>query len=324
MYSSSDLLKKFGKALDQESFSGSPIELYQPIAYTMQQGGKRMRPLLLMMACDLFGGNPDDTIFPAIAIELFHNFTLIHDDIMDKATLRRGKETVYQKWNEDIAILSGDTMFALANKYLAKSIPEKLPQLLEVFNQTAVEVCEGQQLDMNFERQDNISIRDYLHMISLKTAAFLGCSGRLGAIIAGASRENVEHIGQFGINLGMAFQLKDDLLDAFGDEKFFGKRTGGDIASNKKTFLYLKALELADEDTKMKLKDLYLNAGVHGKKKIEDVIDIFTHLELDRHTEAEIKTFYDLAFNALNMIKMEETNKSVLEEFANTLMNRKR
>jgi len=307
----------------QESFAGSPEELYQPIDYAINQNGKRLRPLLLLMTCDLFGGSVEDAINPAIAVELFHNFTLIHDDIMDKAAIRRGKETVYQKWNENIAILSGDTMFALANKYIAKRYHADISLILEIFNQTAIEVCEGQQMDMNFENQSEVSISEYLEMIRLKTAVLLGCSTKLGAIIAGARQEDLDSIWEFGINLGLAFQLKDDLLDTFGDEQVFGKRTGGDIASNKKTYLYLKALELADNEKIETLKDLY-SPGSDADEKIDRVIEIFRELKIDLHTEDRIDQYYKLALAALEKINVPEQDKQVLREFTGRLMKRER
>lgn len=323
MKSAAELHQQFENALMQESFAGSPEELYQPIDYAINQNGKRLRPLLLLMTCDLFGGSVEDAINPAIAVELFHNFTLIHDDIMDRAAIRRGKETVYQKWNENIAILSGDTMFALANKYIAKRYHADISLILEIFNQTAIEVCEGQQMDMNFENQSEVSISEYLEMIRLKTAVLLGCSTKLGAIIAGARQEDLDSIWEFGINLGLAFQLKDDLLDTFGDEQVFGKRTGGDIASNKKTYLYLKAMELADNEKIETLKDLY-SPGSDADEKIDRVIEIFRELKIDIHTEDRIDQYYKLAIAALEKINVPEQDKQVLREFTGRLMKRER
>jgi geranylgeranyl diphosphate synthase type II len=317
-----ELLEAFEKALVKETFAGRPAELYDPIAYTMGQKGKRMRPLLLMMSCELFGGNFQDAVYPAIAVEVFHNFTLVHDDIMDKATLRRGKETVYQKWNESIAILSGDTMFAMANKYMARGGNSNLSEMLNIFNQTAIEVCEGQQLDMNFEKQDDVSIEEYLRMIQLKTAVLLGCSTKIGAIIAGASQHDAELIWNYAIDLGIAFQLKDDLLDAFGDEKVFGKRTGGDIASNKKTYLFLKALMEADQSEKAELISLYSDPGVETGHKISRVLEIFIKLNIEYHTGQMINQYYDKANNALDEISVPEERKTDLKTFADYLMNR--
>jgi geranylgeranyl diphosphate synthase type II len=299
-----------------------PAELYDPIVYTMGQKGKRMRPLLLIMACELFGGSFKDAVNPALAVEVFHNFTLVHDDIMDKATIRRGKETVYKKWNESIAILSGDTMFAMANKYMARSGHANLSQMLDIFNQTAIEVCEGQQLDMNFENQIDVSIEEYLKMIRLKTAVLLGCSTKIGAIVGGAGEHDAALISNYGVDLGIAFQLKDDLLDAFGDEKVFGKRTGGDIASNKKTYLYLKALIEANPADKAELVHLYSNTGIEVEDKISKVLEIFRKLNIEQHTGLMIDQYYEKAIEALNEISVPEERKTEMKEFAADLMNR--
>jgi len=221
-----------------------PKNLYQPIKYSLELGGKRIRPALLLLANDLFGGKNKGAINAALAIEVFHNFTLLHDDIMDDAPLRRGKDTVYKKWGSNIAILAGDVMFVNAIQLLAKNDTSKLPEILDLFNTTAVEVCEGQQFDMNFETLQNVSIDDYLKMIELKTAVLLAASLKIGAILGNASQENANHIYEFGRNLGVAFQLMDDILDLYGDPEKFGKQVGGDIIANKKHTYYLKLKRL--------------------------------------------------------------------------------
>ena len=237
-----DLINKY---IDNQHFDGNPSELYEPIEYILRQGGKRMRPTLCLLACDLFGGNIDDCLTPAVAAEIFHNFTLVHDDIMDQAPLRRGMETVYHKWNSDIALLSGDTMLIKAFQYVLNTNKLYSHQVFAELCKVAIEVCEGQQYDLNFETQDNVSLDAYLKMIRLKTAVLLGSVLKIGAIVAQANEKDTENIYNFGIDLGMAFQLQDDIFDCYGDVKVFGKMTGGDIADNKKTYLYLKALELA-------------------------------------------------------------------------------
>jgi len=249
-----DLIKK---AFNPALFTHEPAELYDPITYTLNLGGKRIRPLLVLLGCDLFGGNIEKAMPAAIAIELFHNFTLLHDDIMDCAPLRRGQETVYKKWNTNIAILSGDTMFAVAYEYLSQSNPQVLPSALSEFTRTARLVCEGQQYDMNFEQQKLVSINDYLKMIRLKTAVLIGCSLKLGSILANVPDPETEKIYSFGENIGMAFQLQDDLLDVFGDEQKFGKEIGGDIVSGKKTFLLLKAFEIASQKERTELEKCF-------------------------------------------------------------------
>ena len=252
-----DFQEIINQHIANQNFNRFPSELYDPIAYTMTQGGKRLRPLLTLMTCDLFGGNLVHAIHPALALEVFHNFTLVHDDIMDQAPLRRGRETVYKKWNSNIAILSGDTMFAMAYQYAIQTEDQYVPKILRVFNKAAIEVCEGQQLDMNFEVITQVNLDEYLEMIQLKTAVLIGVSIQIGAIIGNASDEDMKLMYDFGIQLGIAFQIKDDLLDLYGSEKYFGKKTGGDILANKKTYLFLKALEQCHNSDKQALIDLY-------------------------------------------------------------------
>lgn len=234
MYPIEQLQGKIADSLSNLPIYREPAGLYEPISYTLQQGGKRIRPLLTLIATQMFGGDPDKALPAATAIEIFHNFTLLHDDIIDQAPLRRGRDTVYKKWNINTAILSGDTMFAVAYGQLAGSDPQQLPLLMQVFTKTAIEVCEGQQYDIDFENADDVTIDAYLNMIRLKTAVLLAASLKIGALIGGAGHQDAEAIYRFGENMGIAFQLQDDLLDAYGDEAVFGKKTGGDIIANKK------------------------------------------------------------------------------------------
>lgn len=322
MQTTDALLKKVNTALEAEHFDNRPRELYEPIAYTLAHGGKRIRPVLVLMACDLFGHSCDEAIPAALGIEVFHNFTLIHDDIMDKAPLRRGRETVYQKWNTNIAILSGDTMFAKAYEYLLRLEAPCLKEVLRLFTQTAIDVCEGQQWDMNFESSEKVSIEDYISMISLKTAALTAASLKTGAIIAGADTQDADHLQAFGKNLGIAFQLKDDMLDVFGDEKKFGKKTGNDIATNKKTFLYLKAFELAQGYTRDRLMYYFVNATLDQESKIVSVKEIYTKLNVKEETEKEMDRYYREALKHLDAIKVEESRKSELRALAADLMKR--
>ena len=301
---------------------GEPKELYEPIAYSMSMGGKRIRPLLTLLACDMFEGEINNAVYPAIAIELFHNFTLIHDDIMDKAPLRRGKETVYRKWNQDIAILSGDTLFAIAYQNLVKTKTEYIPEIINVFNQAAIEVCEGQQLDMNFEKLSNISIEDYINMIRLKTAALISASLKLGAIIGNADEMDVNNIYKFGENIGIAFQLMDDLLDVYSDSVKFGKTNSGDIKTNKKTYLYLIASKIADKEVQEKLKYYYSESFDNEAEKVSSVTEIFNNLDVKSHTIEKIDHYYEKAFNALEMIKAHNEKKVQLRKFTAELMNR--
>lgn len=317
-----DFQQKITTLIAQQQFLGKPVELYEPINYTMSQSGKRLRPLLTLLACDLFGGDIEKALYPALAVEVFHNFTLVHDDIMDKAPLRRGKETVYQKWNSDIAILSGDTMFAMAYQYALQTDTDLVQGILKVFSKAAIEVCEGQQLDMNFESQQDVSIDDYLEMIKLKTAVLLGASLEIGAVVAKAKPEAIDQIYRFGIAMGLAFQLKDDVLDVYGKQEDFGKISGGDIATNKKTYLYLKALELADATDRQTLLDLYSTTEKDSTRKIKQVKAIFAKYQVQEITSLLMEEYYLEALSLLSSIEADEAKKASLTEFATYLYER--
>jgi geranylgeranyl diphosphate synthase type II len=312
MFSLQDLQDKVNLLIANQEFKKTPPKLYDPIAYTMNQGGKRIRPLLTLIACDLFGGDIDKALYPALALEVFHNFTLVHDDIMDMAPLRRGRETVYKKWNSNIAILSGDTMFALAYQFALRTDHILVPKILEVFSKAAIEVCEGQQLDMDFESITTVNIDDYLEMIRLKTAVLIAVSLQIGAIVANATEKEIEAIYNFGTHLGMAFQLMDDLLDVYGEQEQFGKKTGGDIASNKKTYLFLKALELCDTDERKLLNDLYHDSGIDPDLKISKVKLVFDQTGVKADVELLMQAYYDKAMNCLDSIQVQEDRKSQL------------
>ncbi len=322
MYSFDDLLNYFEDNLKKETFSHQPEELYQPIGYTLALGGKRIRPVLTLMACDMFGGDIKDALPQALAIEMFHNFTLIHDDIMDNAPIRRGKKTVYKKWSPNIAILSGDTLFAYAYQFAQKADKEILGDILNVFNQTAIEVCEGQQYDLNFETRNDVSVGEYINMIRLKTAVLFGASLKIGSIIGGAKKEESDKLYNFALNIGLGFQLKDDLLDSFGDEMVFGKKTGGDILTNKKTFLYLKALELATDATKKQLLDYYSSSDINNQAKVQSVKSIFSSLKVDKITEAEINKYFDKGLVYLNNMNVNDRIKKELHKLASKMIHR--
>jgi len=308
----------------QVKLDSQPKELYEPIVYTLNLEGKRIRPTLVLMSCNLFNGTIENAFQPAVAIEIFHNFTLLHDDIMDQSPIRRGKETVYKKWNSNIAILSGDTMFAIAYRYLQKTNPAILPQALELFNNTAIEVCEGQQFDMNFENSNNVTIDDYLKMIRLKTAVLLGASLKLGAVIAQASSKDANAIYAFGENIGLAFQLKDDLLDVYANENLFGKQVGTDILDNKKTFLFLKAMEVAEGNNRTKLAAVFLDKTISDEKKIALVKTIYDKLNIAGHTTALMEKYYMKALSKLEEISVPAEKKSELIRFAERLMTREK
>ena len=305
--------------LGKIAYPNSPQKLYQPIDYVMGLGGKRMRPILLLMAHQLFDENIEKSISPALGIEVFHNFTLLHDDIMDNAPIRRGQQTVHEKWDNNVAILSGDTMLVQAYKLLTDIDKSILKEVLAIFNKAATEVCEGQQWDMDFETQENVQLSDYMKMIENKTAVLLAASLQIGGITAGASKENQNNLYHFGLNMGIAFQLKDDLLDAFGNPDEFGKQIGGDIIANKKTFLYLKALLLANDKQKERLVN-YFKTQEQTEQKVMGVKTIFTDLDIPKHTKDMMKAYYTKAMRHLEAI--DSDNKAPLIAFSEKLMDR--
>ncbi len=300
----------------------TPAELYEPIAYTLQLGGKRMRPVLLLMACEMFDSNLQNAIKPALGIEVFHNFTLLHDDIMDKAPLRRNQPTVHMRWNSDIAILSGDTMFVKSYQLMMQTEDKYLREVLEIFSETAIGVCEGQQLDMNFETLNTVSIDDYIQMISLKTAVLLAGSLQIGAIIGGASKEDAQHLYAFGKNIGIAFQLQDDILDVFGDAEKFGKQVGGDILSNKKTYLLLKAIELANDSIAAELKEWLNKSEFNPTQKIEAIKTIFQKLNIKEIAEKKMHEYHQIAMTHFAALSIADEKKEALLTFAESLLVR--
>lgn len=316
------LIEYFEEKLEEIEYNNEPIELYQPIKYTLGFGGKRIRPVTTLMGCELFSNEYKKALPQAIAIELFHNFTLIHDDIMDNAPIRRGKETVFKKWDSNIAILSGDTLFALAYQYAQQADKEILQDTLTVFNKTAIEVCEGQQFDLNFELRNDVSVDEYIKMIRLKTGVLFGASLKIGALVGGASTEDANHVYDFGVNIGLGFQLKDDLLDTFGDENIFGKKTGGDIIANKKTFLYIKAMEVADSETLKELLSLYNSPNTDPDYKIKSTKSIFTKLSIDKKANDEIDKYFLKGMKSLNKISVPSDKKINLREVAIKMIDR--
>ncbi len=308
--------------ISKKKYGTTPIELYEPIGYIMSLGGKRLRPCLLLMGCDMFGGDVEQALAPALAIEVFHNFTLMHDDIMDKAPLRRGKPTVHEKWNANVAILSGDVMMVEANKLIMQVPDEKLRPVLDVFNDTAVGVCEGQQIDMNFEDREVVTISEYINMIRLKTAVLVGGALKMGALIGGANNEEASLLYAFGEQLGIAFQLQDDILDVYGDPEKFGKQVGGDIISNKKTYLLIKALELAEGDNMAQL-NYWLNIKQFiPAEKVTAIKTIYNELAIREHAEREMNTYAQQALLNFEKINLPNKRKVILKEFADMLMVR--
>ena len=317
-----DLQAIISEAVDKLNYPLYPAALYEPISYILSLGGKRMRPALLLMACDLFGGDIDAAISPALAIEVFHNFTLMHDDIMDNAPLRRGSTTVHERWNKNAAILSGDVMLVEGYKLMMQVEDRLLRPILDIFNTTATGVCDGQQLDMEFEELDNVKIDEYLNMIRLKTAVVLGGALKIGALIGGADVKDAELLSSFGEHLGLAFQLQDDILDVYGDPEKFGKQVGGDIISNKKTYLLIKAKELADEGQTINLNHWIDLKQFDTHEKVEAVTAIYNSLDVRKYGEEAMQTYADKAFDALDAINLPEEHKQYLRDFADGLLVR--
>ena len=314
--------KEFLEYVSKKVELNEPRGLYEPIDYILQIGGKRIRPILVLMAADLFGGNYKKALDAALAVEVFHNFTLIHDDIMDDAPLRRGNKTVHEKWDINTGILSGDAMLILAYQYLESYDTVIYKKLNTLFSKTAIEVCEGQQLDIDFENLNDVLEGDYIKMVGLKTSVLIGCALMMGAIIAGSSQEDAQKIYDFGLSLGIAFQLQDDYLDAFGNTDTFGKQVGGDIIENKKTYLYIKALENATPQQKSELIDLYSNQNIDLLDKVERVKSIFKETESDVQLKEAIDLYTSKAFSTLNSIEIGDDKKKILINFGNALMNR--
>ncbi len=302
-------------------YDKKPDELYQPIEYMLSLGGKRLRPVLVLMAADMFGFDIQKALPTALAVEVFHNFTLVHDDIMDHADIRRGKPTVHKKWNEPVAILSGDLMMIKAMDLLCETDIDPIRPLISLFNKTAAEVCEGQQLDMNFESVAAVTEQQYIEMITLKTAVLLGCSLQLGAMVAGASTADQIHIYEFGKNMGVAFQIQDDILDSFGEGDKVGKKIGGDIAANKKTLLLIEALQSAKDDDLVAIKN-WLTITNKEQEKINSVLDIYNKYDVRGKAERLKEHYLKLAFEHLSKLSVSAENSSVLKQTAIDLMER--
>lgn len=322
MQSTERYRKEFIAYLSEKIQKKEPENLYEPMLYILGLGGKRVRPVLVMMAAEMFGSDYKKALDAALAIEVFHNFSLVHDDIMDDAPLRRGKKTVHERWDVNTAILSGDAMLIKAYQLFENYSGETFRELAELFSKTAIEVCEGQQYDMDFESREDVSIEEYLRMIEYKTAVLVGASLKMGAIVAGASEENRRQIYEFGRLLGIAFQLQDDYLDAFGDPQTFGKQVGGDIIENKKTFLYLTTLGKSGSKEAVQLEHLYSINPPDASAKIETVKGLFESSGAAELTRREIEKFTKMAFSALEQLDISEEKKELLRQFGHGLMER--
>lgn len=300
----------------------TPPNLYNPVDYSLEMGGKRLRPVLLLLSYNMFSESVENAIPAAIAIEVFHNFTLLHDDIMDKAEVRRNRPTVHMKFSENSAILSGDVMAFLSYQYLLESKSVQLQEVLILFTKTAIEVCEGQQFDMEFENRIDVSEREYIEMIRLKTAVLLGCGLKAGALMANADNEVANQLYEFGINLGLAFQLQDDLLDSFGNQESFGKKIGGDILANKKTFLSISAVQNASGNLKTELLN-WLNTGNQNpEEKITAILKIYNQLNIKELTEKKIESYFQKCNLIFQQIRVEADRKKYLFEISKSLLDR--
>lgn len=323
MYNHSDLKELVDRALSNLVYNTEAERLIDPIKYVLSKGGKRLRPVLALMACNLFTDKIDTAVMPAAGLEVFHNFTLVHDDIMDRADIRRGFPTVHSKWNVNQAILSGDVMAFVANECLLHTPPQYLLKVFRVFNKTAVEVCAGQQMDMDFEKAAIVRQEEYLRMIELKTAVLISASLKTGAIIGGADDRDSDLLYEFGKNLGLAFQIQDDLLDVWGDVKVFGKNSGGDIVTNKKTIPLVKAMETGSKDQVKQLQSLFSDSVTDPGEKVKKVVEIYDQLNIKDSTEILAYDYINKAFGFLQKVSVGETRKKEIRNLAISLIGRK-
>ncbi len=322
MLSANQISEKINQYLRDLTYSRHPKGLYDPIEYVLSLGGKRIRPTLMIMAYELFKKNADSILDQAAGVEIYHNFTLLHDDLMDCADKRRGNPTVHIKWDSNTAILSGDAMTVLAYQYLSNCDDQYLSKVLEIFNKTATEICEGQELDMEFEQRNDVTEEEYIDMIRLKTAVLLAASLKIGAILGGASDKDAEQLYQFGIQIGLAFQLQDDYLDVYGNVKNFGKNIGGDILCNKKTYLLIKALSVADDAQQKELGKWLSKKEFDPKEKIATVTDIYTQLNISSYCNKIIQDYYAEGIGCLERVSASEEKKQTLKTYAQNLMHR--
>jgi len=323
MHSISTYRKAILAYLEEYTRVKEPTTLYEPINYILHLGGKRLRPILTLLTTEIFGGRYEEALNAALSIEVFHNFSLVHDDIMDDAPLRRTQPTVHEKWNVNTGILSGDAMLIMAYQLFENYEPKTFQAMAKLFSKTAIEVCEGQQFDTDFETRNDVTIDEYLKMIEYKTAVLVGAAMKMGAIVAEASNAAQDAIYEFGKNLGIAFQLQDDYLDAYGNPAVFGKQIGGDILENKKTYLYLKALEFSDQKSNLRLKELYNTSGPENVNKIEEVKTIFSENGAVTSTKKAIEYYTNNAYSILENLNIAIDKKAILRQFGEQLMNRK-
>lgn len=323
--SSQSLLNKVNEHIEQMSYLHEPANLYLPVRYVLSMGGKRLRPVLMLLAYNLYKDDVDTILDPASGIEMYHNFTLLHDDLMDNADMRRGKQTVHVKWNNNTAILSGDVMLSLADIYMSHCDDHYFRKVMETFSRTSVEIAEGQQYDMDFENRDDVTEQEYIEMIRLKTSVLLACSLKIGAILAGASDEDAENLYKVGEQMGLAFQLHDDYLDVYGDPKVFGKKVGGDILCNKKTFLYVKSMKLANDLQRRDLEHWFTTNDtdpLFSETKINAVTRIYTDLNMPEICCTQEDHYYRCAHAYLDKVNVPDEAKAELRAYLASMMNR--
>ena len=322
MYSSEEILKMVNEALDALPYDRRPASLYEPVKYVLSLGGKRIRPVLMLLGYNLWREHPEDILMPAIGLETYHNYTLLHDDLMDKADMRRGHETVHRRWDANKAILSGDSMLVLAYERVAQVPAEKLRDVLDLFTVTALEIGEGQEYDMSFETRNDVTADEYIEMIRLKTSVLLACALKMGAILADAPQEDVDRLYRAGEQLGLAFQLQDDLLDVYGDPAVFGKAIGGDIASNKKTYMLINAYNLANEKQRAELKRWIGAKTFNREVKVSEVTRLYDEIGIRQLCEQKINYYFDLARQTLDEVNVPDERKQALRHYMDEMLHR--
>lgn len=324
MYTSNELLEIINQYLSKLSYDRKPASLYEPIKYVLDLGGKRIRPILMLLSYNLYEDNPQEILSSACALETYHNYTLLHDDLMDEAPLRRGQQTVHMKWNANQAILSGDSMLVLAYERLAKCDMKHLEAVLSLFTETALQIGEGQQYDMEFEMRNDVAVEEYIEMIRLKTSVLLACATKMGAILADATQEDAENLYKFGEQIGLAFQLQDDYLDVYGDAKVFGKKIGGDIVSNKKTYMLITAFNQANTGQRAELENWINKKDFNTEEKIVAITRLYNEIGIDKLAKEKMNFYYEQGKNFLDAVKLPDERKEALAEYAAKMMKRQK
>lgn len=322
MIKADEILKLVNKYLDNLSYDRKPSSLYEPIRYVLSMGGKRIRPVLMLLSYNMFRENPEEILMPACALETYHNYTLLHDDLMDNADLRRGHKTVHRKWDANTAILSGDSMLVLAYQRMAQCDKQKMPEVLSLFTETALEIGEGQQYDMDFEHRNDVTEDEYIEMIRLKTSVLLACAMKIGAILAGASKEDADNLYRFGEQIGLAFQLQDDYLDVYGDTRVFGKAIGGDITSNKKTYMLINALLRANDTQRAELEKWISATEFDREEKIAAVTRLYNEIGIDKLAQEKINFYFEQSRKYLAAVSVAEDRKAEITAYAQRMMKR--